>query len=129
MVIKIFNNLPPYIKETSTNIRKFEVQLKHFLHTHYFYTLEEYFQYSTGADKKWLSLRLSPIVYFCYFIYICFVTRSLYIIIDLVLAYFKNILFKYMSLCYLYLSLYSFLYFEIFLCNCDCHLVWMCSTY
>jgi hypothetical protein len=52
MGIKIFNNLPPYIKETYSNVRKFEIQLKHFLHTHCFYTLEEYFQYSTSADKK-----------------------------------------------------------------------------
>jgi hypothetical protein len=40
MGIKIFNNLLPYIKDTSTNVRKFEIHLKRFLHAQYFYTLE-----------------------------------------------------------------------------------------
>jgi hypothetical protein len=32
MGIKIFNNLPPYIKDIFNNIRKFEIWLKWFLH-------------------------------------------------------------------------------------------------
>jgi len=43
--IKIFNNLPPYIKDLSNNVRKFEMYLNQFLHTHSFYSIEEYFQY------------------------------------------------------------------------------------
>jgi hypothetical protein len=35
--IKIFNNLHPYIKDISTNVRKFETCLKRFLHMHSFY--------------------------------------------------------------------------------------------
>jgi len=45
MGIRIFNNLPPHIKEIS-NIKKFENCLKQFLHIHSFYCLEEYFQYN-----------------------------------------------------------------------------------
>jgi hypothetical protein len=70
--IKIFNNLPPYIKDTSTNVTKFEICLKQFLHIHCFwyfyqipkyqihsfYTLEEYFQHGFITNRKWLSLSL-----------------------------------------------------------------------
>jgi hypothetical protein len=52
MGIKIFNNLSPYIKDTSTNVRNFEIHSKRFLHTYYFYTLEEYFQYSSITGRK-----------------------------------------------------------------------------
>jgi len=45
MGIKIFNSLPPYIKDISNNIRKFEICLKQFLHIHSFYSIQEYFQY------------------------------------------------------------------------------------
>ena len=45
MGIRIVNNLPPYIKEISNNIKKFENCLKTFLHIHSFYSLEEYFQH------------------------------------------------------------------------------------
>ena len=44
MGIKIFNNLPPYIKDLSNNVRKFEMHLNWFLHTHSFYSIEEYIQ-------------------------------------------------------------------------------------
>ena len=47
MGIKIFNNLPPYIKDISDNVRKFEICLKRFLHMHSFYSIEEYFQYKS----------------------------------------------------------------------------------
>ena len=47
MGIKIFNNLPPYIKHISNNNRKFEICLKRFLHIHSFYSIEEYFQYKS----------------------------------------------------------------------------------
>ena len=40
MGIRIFNNLPPYIKEISYNIEKFENSLKQFLHIHSIYSLE-----------------------------------------------------------------------------------------
>jgi len=36
MDIKIFNNLPPYIKNISNIFRKFEICLKRFLHKHSF---------------------------------------------------------------------------------------------
>jgi len=47
MGIKIFNSLPPYIKDISSNIRKFEIYLKRFLHIHTLYSIEEYFQYKS----------------------------------------------------------------------------------
>jgi len=51
MGIRIFNNLPPHIKEIS-NIKKFENCLKQFLHIHSFYCLEEYFQYNLFTNWK-----------------------------------------------------------------------------
>ena len=45
MGIKIFNNLPTYIKDISNNVKKFENCLKRFLHIHSFYSLVEYFQH------------------------------------------------------------------------------------
>jgi len=45
--IKIFNSLPPHIKDISNNVRKFEICLKRFLHINYFYSIEEYFQYKS----------------------------------------------------------------------------------
>jgi hypothetical protein len=50
MGIRVFNNLPPYIKEESQNVRKFKNCLKWFLHTHYFYSIEEYFQYKANIS-------------------------------------------------------------------------------
>jgi len=45
MGIKIFNSLPPHIKDLYNYVRKFEMYLNRFLHTHSFYSIEEYFQY------------------------------------------------------------------------------------
>jgi hypothetical protein len=47
MGIKIFNNLAQYIKDISTNVRKFETCLKQFLHMHSFYSIEEYFHHKS----------------------------------------------------------------------------------
>ena len=47
MGIKIFNNLPPYIKDISNNVKKFEICLKRFQHIHSFYSIEEYFQHKS----------------------------------------------------------------------------------
>jgi len=47
MGIKIFNTLPPYIKDISNNVRKFEICSKQLLHIHSFYSIEEYFQYKS----------------------------------------------------------------------------------
>jgi hypothetical protein len=47
MGIKIFNSLPLCIKDISNNVRKFEISLIQFLHTHSFYPTEEYFQYNS----------------------------------------------------------------------------------
>jgi hypothetical protein len=43
MGIRVFNHLPPHIKDISHNPRKFEICLKYFLHTHCFYPIDEYF--------------------------------------------------------------------------------------
>jgi len=47
MGIKIFNNLPPYIKVIANNVMKFDICLKQFLHIHSFYSIEEYFEYKS----------------------------------------------------------------------------------
>jgi hypothetical protein len=52
MGIKIFNNLPPYIKDISNNVKKFENCLKQFLHIRSFYSLEEYFQHNFFKSRK-----------------------------------------------------------------------------
>jgi len=49
MSIRIFNSLPPHIEDISNTVRKFEIYLKQFLHTHSFYSIEEYFQYKSIA--------------------------------------------------------------------------------
>jgi len=41
--IKVFNSLPPQIKELSHNRHHIKTILKEFLHSHSFYTLDEYF--------------------------------------------------------------------------------------
>jgi hypothetical protein len=48
--ITVYNNIPPRIKEESHNPKKFKTCLKHFLHIHYFYSIEEYFQYKTSLS-------------------------------------------------------------------------------
>ena len=50
MGIKIFNSLPQFIKDVSNNTRKFENCLKRFLHTHSFYSTEEYFLHKSNTN-------------------------------------------------------------------------------
>jgi hypothetical protein len=57
MNIKIFNSLPPYIKDISNNVRKFEICLKQFLHIHSFYAIEEFFNINLSqADNVLLNV-------------------------------------------------------------------------
>jgi hypothetical protein len=51
MGIRVFNNLPPHIKGMSHYPRIFEICLKYFLHTHYFYSTDEYFQYKAITNQ------------------------------------------------------------------------------
>ena len=51
MGTKVFNNLPPYIKDISNNARKFVIWLKRFLHIHSFYSIEEYLQYKSITSQ------------------------------------------------------------------------------
>jgi len=53
MGIKVYNSLPPEIKDLSQNIKKFKSSLRGFLHQHSFYTLEDYFSYKAVV---WYSL-------------------------------------------------------------------------
>ena len=46
MGIKIYNGLPPEIKDLSPNIKKFKSSLRGFHHRHSFYALEESFNYN-----------------------------------------------------------------------------------
>jgi len=43
--IKIYNYLPPTIKQLSNDISKFKPALKRFLYSNSFYTLEEYYSW------------------------------------------------------------------------------------
>jgi hypothetical protein len=49
--LKVYNNLPPHIKDTSDDLKKFEAQLKQFLHLHSFYSLQEYFHYKSFSVR------------------------------------------------------------------------------
>jgi hypothetical protein len=51
MGIRIYNNLPLHIKNVSHNPRKLKIYLKHFLHIHYFYSIEAYFQYKAITSQ------------------------------------------------------------------------------
>jgi hypothetical protein len=48
---KVYNNLPKYIKDMSSDIKSFEVQLKQFLYLHSFYSLQEYFCYKSAINQ------------------------------------------------------------------------------
>jgi hypothetical protein len=50
MGIRVYNNLLFHIKEDSYNLSKFKRCLKYNLQTHYFYSIEEYFQYRAGTS-------------------------------------------------------------------------------
>ena len=52
MCIKVFHNLPPYIKDISNSVRKFEICVKWFLNVHSFYSIEEYIQYKSITSWK-----------------------------------------------------------------------------
>jgi hypothetical protein len=41
--IEIFNGLPKAIKDISSKLKKFKIALKHYLLTHSFYSLDEFF--------------------------------------------------------------------------------------
>jgi hypothetical protein len=55
MGIKVYNNLPPDINDESYNPTKFKTYLLHFPHAHYFYSIEEYFQYKTSASYRLIT--------------------------------------------------------------------------
>jgi hypothetical protein len=46
--VKIYNNLPPHIKQLSDNPKTFELKLKNFFYLHSFYS-EEYFQHELNS--------------------------------------------------------------------------------
>ena len=55
--IKIFNNIPPYIKDMSNNVGKFEICLKQFLHIHSFYPQKNIFNINLSqADNVPLNV-------------------------------------------------------------------------
>jgi hypothetical protein len=41
-IIKVFNNLPQSLKKLTRNSKQFKIALKHYLHTHSFYSIDEY---------------------------------------------------------------------------------------
>jgi len=48
MGIKVYNSLPPEIKELSHNIKKFTSSLRRFCHQHLNYTLDKYLNYKAN---------------------------------------------------------------------------------
>jgi hypothetical protein len=56
-------NFPSYIKETSNNVRKFKISLNRFLYIHYFYFIEEYFQYKSVAGRWCVIKFLNTTIY------------------------------------------------------------------
>jgi hypothetical protein len=50
MGIKLFNALPLNLKQLYKEVKQFKLQLKEFLNCHSFYTLDEYFEYSSWKD-------------------------------------------------------------------------------
>jgi hypothetical protein len=46
MGIKIYNNLPSFIKDSNTTQQELKSLLKSFLYANTFYTLDEYFNYN-----------------------------------------------------------------------------------
>jgi len=48
--IRVFNSLPPQIREVSHKRQQFKRILKEFLYTHSFYILDEYFNCKTTND-------------------------------------------------------------------------------
>jgi hypothetical protein len=55
MGIKLFNSLPPQLKQLHSDFKCFKLALKDFLYCHTFYTLEEY--YDHGNNKDIITLR------------------------------------------------------------------------
>jgi hypothetical protein len=47
MGIKLFNILPSNLKQLYKEVKRFQLKLKEFLNYHSFYTLDEYFEYSS----------------------------------------------------------------------------------
>jgi hypothetical protein len=56
MGIKVFNNLPLYLKQLYDNRTGFKSALKDFLCCRLFYTLEEYFDFEYDKNKDIISL-------------------------------------------------------------------------
>jgi hypothetical protein len=50
MGIKQFNALPLNLKQLYKEVKRFKLQLKEFLNCRSFYTLDEYFEYSSWKD-------------------------------------------------------------------------------
>jgi hypothetical protein len=50
MSIKLFNCLPLCLKQLYKDVKQFKLKLKEFFSCHSFYTLDEYFEYSSWKD-------------------------------------------------------------------------------
>jgi len=47
---KAFNHLPRHIKILANDMKSFKTTVKRFLYHHYFYSIEEYYEYNDGKD-------------------------------------------------------------------------------
>jgi ribosomal protein S30 len=50
--IKVYNDLPPHIKDISNDLKKSKVKLKQILHIHSFHSLQEYLNYRFSQGIK-----------------------------------------------------------------------------
>jgi len=58
--VRVYNNLPPHIKDISDDPKNFELHLKRSLYLHSFYSLEEYFHYKYLLWSPPLPWRCGP---------------------------------------------------------------------
>jgi hypothetical protein len=60
--ITIFNSIPKAIKDISRKPNKFKIALKHFLHTHTFYSIMNFL---TNSNVSLLLCSYNPVILYC----------------------------------------------------------------
>jgi len=102
--IKVFNSLPKAIKDITSKPNKFKIALKHFLHTHQFYSYVNFFKQIVIFNSCCVYIILSSYIVQLYYI-------SLYLFI--IHCSFTELIFKiyitvHIYLCSLYLCILNF---------------------
>jgi hypothetical protein len=71
MGIRVFNNLPVFIKQLDNNPIDLKLALKGFLGNHSFYTLDEYFDCRFDKNNDTIHLYMSLLNVYCLLCFIC----------------------------------------------------------